>query len=64
MSVTHSFDSPYYHIDPKNDIEKDKICERLGIRLFRIRDSKCVKIDSTSTCYYRKNRNGVNSKPC
>lgn len=50
------YDGGYYHTDISNDIEKDKICKELGIKLFRIRDSKCSKINSTSICYYRKNK--------
>ena len=56
INVGIEYDGGYYHIDPKNDIEKDKICEKLGIKLFRIRDNKCAKINSTSICFYRKNK--------
>ena len=56
MNVGIEYDGGYYHIDPKSDIEKDKICNELGIKLYRIRDNKCAKIHSTSICFYRKNK--------
>ncbi len=56
IKVGIEYDGGYYHIDPENDLEKDKICNNLGIKLFRIRDNKCEKIKSTSICYYRKNK--------
>ena len=56
INVGIEYDGGYYHIDPNNDLEKDKICDNLGIKLYRIRDNKCAKINSTSICYYRKNK--------
>ena len=56
------YDGGYFHNNPKKDIEKDKVCNKLGIKLYRIRDSKCEKINSTSICYYRKDKSNKDLK--
>ena len=56
INIGIEYDGGYYHTNPKNDLEKDRICKKLGIKLYRIRDNKCAKIKSTSICYYRKNK--------
>ena len=56
IKVAIEYDGGYYHTSTKSDIEKDKLCEMLGIKLYRIRDIKCSKINSTSICFYRKDK--------
>lgn len=56
LMVGIEYDGGYYHDSIENDLEKDKMCDSLGIKLYRIRDNKCKQINSTSICYYRKDK--------
>ena len=56
INVGIEYDGGYYHIDQENDLKKDSICKKLGIRLYRIRDEKCSILKSSSRCFYRKDK--------
>jgi very-short-patch-repair endonuclease/DNA-directed RNA polymerase subunit RPC12/RpoP len=49
------YDGDHWHVDDERDIEKDIICKKKGIKLFRIREPKCKKL-KTSICIKLKNR--------
>jgi very-short-patch-repair endonuclease len=48
-SVAIEYDGAAWHRDIKKDIEKDEICCNNGVKLFRVRESGCPEIKSTST---------------
>lgn len=56
IKVGVEYDGGYYHTSIESDLEKDKLCESLGIKLYRIRDAKCLKMNSSSICFYRKDK--------
>ena len=56
LNVGIEYDGGYYHTNPKSDLEKDILCKKLKIKLYRIRDNKCAVINSTSICYYRQSK--------
>lgn len=56
IKVGVEYDGGYYHTNIESDLEKDKLCESLGIKLYRIRDAKCLKMNSSSICFYRKDK--------
>lgn len=56
LNIGIEYDGGYYHTNAKSDIDKDKLCENNGIKLYRIRDTRCCKLNSTSICFYRKDK--------
>lgn len=41
LTLGIEYDDFYTHMDIEKDINKDKLCQELGVRLIRIRDKKC-----------------------
>lgn len=48
--IAIEYDGEFYHQDTSRDLVKDKICRKIGIRLFRIREPNCP-LYQTSACF-------------
>lgn len=46
------YDGEFYHQDISRDISKDELCNKLGIRLFRIREPNCPSYPTTAKFFY------------
>lgn len=49
--IAIEYDGQYYHTNIDRDLEKNKICEDLGIKLLRIREPKLPQLNSSSIDY-------------
>ena len=49
------YDGDYWHTDTSRDIEKDIICKKHNIKLIRVREPKCISLES-SICIILKNK--------
>lgn len=49
--IAIEYDGQYYHSDIDRDLDKNKICKSLGIKLLRIREPKLPRLNSTSIDY-------------
>ncbi|MBR4230817.1 MAG: hypothetical protein IKR74_01500 [Bacilli bacterium] len=49
------YDGDYWHVDDQRDVEKDKICNKQEIIIYRIREPHCKKL-KTSHCLILTNR--------
>ena len=52
------YDGQYYHTNIDRDLEKNKICKNLGIKLLRIREPKLPALNSTSIDYITEKTDG------
>ena len=50
-NIAIEYDGIYYHKNKTRDIEKDKLCDKNGITLIRIREKGLPKINSNSIIY-------------
>lgn len=50
------YDGEQFHRDIRFDIEKDCLCERNGVRLIRVREPECPKLEKQKDVYCLKNR--------
>ena len=57
LNIGVEYDGRYYHRDRNKDLEKNRVCNDLGITLFRIREFGLEKLNSTSIDYYLSNGN-------
>ena len=55
MKIGIEYDGDYWHVDDQRDIEKDMVCNKQGITIYRIREPKCKKL-KTSYCLILTNR--------
>lgn len=56
LNIGIEYDGERWHRDISKDKNKDNICKNLGIKLFRIRELKCPKYDSSCTFINLTNR--------
>ncbi len=55
------YDGKNWHNDPNRDMEKNKLCKKNNIMLYRIRESGCPKLDGYSIdIYYDSNNSYIN----
>ena len=57
LKVGVEYDGRFWHKNPENDKAKDDLCEKLGIKLIRVREKGCVDYESSSLKLYLKSRN-------
>lgn len=55
LNVAIEYDGAQFHKDYKRDLEKDVLCEKNNIKLYRIREPKCVIYNSSSKKIILKN---------
>ena len=55
IKVGIEYDGRKWHQDAKKDKKKDKLCNEMGITLYRIREKGCVDISDSSSIIYEIN---------
>lgn len=50
MNIGIEYDGSFYHQRVSRDIRKDNLCKRHNIKLYRIREPGCPKLNSSSIC--------------
>ncbi len=55
LNVGIEYDGEHYYKDVNVDLYKDKLAQEIGISLYRIREGKCPKLNSSSICINMKN---------
>ena len=59
IMVGIEYDGEYYHFDVIKDLKKDELAEKNNIKMYRIREPRCPKLNSSSNCICLRNtRNG------
>ena len=55
--IAIEYDGVYYHKNTKRDIDKDNICSKNSIKVYRIRELGCPELNSSSICIKRTDDN-------
>lgn len=56
LLIAIEYDGDGWHQNIQRDLEKDKLCDKLNIKLIRIREPKCPKYESTCKFIYLQNK--------
>jgi very-short-patch-repair endonuclease len=56
LDIAIEYDGEDWHQDIQKDLEKDKLCDHLHIKLIRIRQPKCPKYESTCKFLYLQDK--------
>lgn len=54
LNLAIEYDGEYWHQDVKKDVKKNKLCLDNGIKLIRVREPRCPKLEDTSIDFHLK----------